>query len=101
MSHNDHDEHCPFCKNHLNPGATVCAHCGAFLMTNARARGKSQLMATSIVVWLAMVLFLGNGLLNHFDMKTLGWFAVMFFGGGTLLAYWINWGLTKSWYRRT
>ena len=46
---------CPFCKNPLNEGATVCGHCRAYKGTKAFGCGALAIMLGTIVLVILLV----------------------------------------------
>ena len=78
-------EICPFCMTDINPGATVCAACGARLVVN---RTKLMLNGIAIVAMLffailVIALLTSGDILNKImDSTTILWF------GGILLVAW-------------
>lgn len=89
---------CAFCQSAVPPGATVCAHCGAFHGKNSDYQKGSTVMAIVGVfcVILGMVV-VGNGIKS---IEYLLWALGLMAGGGILTYVTIIDGVKPVWLRR-
>lgn len=92
-------EICPFCRNNVNPGASVCSHCGAFKSSPAAQHGNvgCGLLCLWGVYGLVVFGLFGDKHAGFSDDLAAGVFAVI----GFLVLFSISKYAGRSiWYRR-
>lgn len=94
---------CPFCKNSINEGASVCASCHAFLSTPFRVNGDVKLIylfVGGLYLLFGPVMLLFS--LSSPDIKIVG---LLMFGPITVIGFFVmramyRRGSRQLWYRR-
>ena len=93
------DDHCPFCKTALNPGATVCHACGAYYDEQGIGRSKGIVNIGLVIIALFGVFVVCGLQAGHIGYVLV--FSIPCIFGGWLVHIGAKDAETKVWKSRT